>query len=105
MPLATLPEPRPEVDAPGDRPTCGQIPAQLERAPRGGGQRRRAPQADLAARIYAVEMRHVPVIRFGRLHVPTIEPFLELPGLADPVGRQTGARRRARSRKLLVEPK
>ena len=57
---------------------------------------------DLLAGIEAVEVRDVPVVDLRRLHVPVLEPLLELAGLADPVGRQLGAGGAALLAELLV---
>ena len=43
------------------------------------------------AGIESVEMRHVAMMLFPGLHVPILQPFLQLAGFADLVGRQPGA--------------
>ena len=82
----------PEVEPPGDAPPRRLVAADLEGPAGGGGERGLALDGDLAAREEGVEMRDVAVVDLGSLHVPVVEPLLELAGGADLVWRQARAR-------------
>ena len=82
---------RPKAEPPRDRPARGIVTAKIQRLLHRFRQLRRAAQGDLRAREKAVEVRDVAVVAVARFQVPIFEPFLELAGLADLIGRQPGA--------------
>ena len=84
-------EPRPEIDPPRRRPARRLIAANFERPFHGRGELRRAPDVDVVAGKQAEQVRDMPVMDLGRLHVPVVEPFLQLAGAADLQRRQPRA--------------
>ena len=59
---------------------------------RRGGQIGCTAQGDLAARKQTVQMGHMPVMQFGRQHVPILQPFLKLARRANLKWGEPGAR-------------
>ncbi len=86
-------EPRPEVDPPRGGPAGRLIAANLERAFHGGREFGRAAHVDVVPGEETEQVRHVPVVDLRRLHVPVVEPFLQLAGAADLRRRQPRASR------------
>ena len=81
--VVAVAEPRPEVDPPGGGPARCLIAADLERAFHGCRQRGRAADVDVVPGEQTEQVRHVAVVDLRRLHVPVLEPFLQLAGAAD----------------------
>ena len=63
--VIALAQARPEIDFPAQAPTGALIAAQLQRAPGGLGQLRRAVGRDFVRRVQAVQVRTMPVRRFA----------------------------------------
>ena len=91
--VVAVAEPRPEVDPPRGGPAGRLIAANLERAFHGGREFGRAAHVDVVPGEQAEQVRHVPVVDLRRLHVPVVEPFLQLAGAADLQRRQPRASR------------
>ena len=91
--MVAVAEPRPEVDPPRGGPAGRLIAANLERAFHGRREFGRAAHVDVVPGKQAEEVRHVAVVDLGRLHVPVVEPFLQLAGAADLQRRKPRARR------------
>ncbi len=94
---------RPEVDLPAHRPAGGLVAAQLQRARPPRATARAWLRGDLVARVEAVQVRQVAVLRLALGEV--LVPLLQLPAGPDLVRRQLGqlgrqllAERRRRAR-------
>src|SRR5437762_14023843 len=97
--MIALSQTRPKVDTPCRRPTGGLIATDLQR-PFDGGRKVGSPEdIDVMSREKTIKVRYMPMMNFRRFHVPILEPFLQLPGVANPHRRQT----RARGRPLLLK--
>ena len=83
---------RPQAEAPRRRPARGLVATNLQRLLHRRREFRRAAQRDVAPRIQAVEMRDVAMMDVLRLHVPILQPFLQLPRAPDLIRREPGAR-------------
>src|ERR1017187_7138889 len=81
---------RPTIDAPGDGPAGRDISAFVEADLGGLGKFRRATRRDLRAGEKRIQMGDVAMLLLPRLRIPILEPFLQLPLLANLKRREPG---------------
>ncbi len=91
MGMLRLAQTSPQIQPPRDSPAGRFVAPDFEGTTGGGREGGRPFDRDLAARVKAVEMRHVPVMHLRRLRVPIFQPFLQLPRGADLMGREPRA--------------
>ena len=84
-------QPGPQARPPGGAPARRLVAAPIQTHRDGSGQLGSVADVDLLAGERGVQVRHVPVVRVRRVGVPVLEPFLQLPGRADPIRRQPAA--------------